>query len=87
MVSGQSSFYEASDWALAYSLMDDLSAYKGAERRSAQMLQTIYTTFERLLIAEGDRRRARMELERNDSDKPEDEKVAIMERYRRAAVD
>ncbi|WP_206055042.1 hypothetical protein [Nocardia sp. CS682] len=86
--SGQSEFYEASDWALAYSLMDDLSAYKSADRRSAQMLQTIYSTFERLLIAEGDRRRARMELERGEPDVSErDEKIAIMDRYRRAGTD
>ncbi|WP_378734947.1 hypothetical protein [Nocardia brasiliensis] len=86
--SGQSTYYEASDWAFAYSLMDDLSAYKSTSKRSAQMLQTIYSAFERLLITEGDRRRARLELERDTSDNEEaSAQIAIMERYRKAAAD
>ncbi|MFI2673889.1 hypothetical protein ACH5AU_30775 [Streptomyces albidoflavus] len=60
--SGQSAFYQQSDWALAYSLCEDLSYYKKAGKRSGQMLQTIYSAFERLLVAEGDRRRVRVEL-------------------------
>lgn len=87
-LSGQSAFYEASDWAFAYSLMDDLSEYKATSRRSAQMLQTIYSAFERLLVTEGDRRRARLELEIDNSDSDEiSAQVAIMERYRKAATD
>jgi hypothetical protein len=69
--SGQSDFYEQSDWAFAYSLCEDLSLYKkpsvnrdGEEyfKRSGQMLQTIYSAMERLLVTEGDRRRVRIEL-------------------------
>lgn len=61
--SGQADYYQDSDWALAYSLCEDLSVYKsGGARRSGQMLQTIYSAFERLLVAEGDRRRVRIEL-------------------------
>ncbi|MBZ5869598.1 phage terminase small subunit, partial [Escherichia coli] len=37
-VSGQSAFYEPSDWAVLFSLMDDLSAYKRKAVRSGQML-------------------------------------------------
>ncbi|WP_201790394.1 hypothetical protein [Prescottella equi] len=83
--SGQAQFYEPSDWAFAFSLMDDLSYYKSAERRSGQMLQSIYSAFERLLVTEGDRRRARVELERADSAPVDDENVAIMDDYRRMA--
>ncbi|MEU5403725.1 hypothetical protein ABZ348_31040 [Streptomyces sp. NPDC005963] len=60
--SGQADFYQNSDWALAYSLCEDLSHYKKSGKRSGQMLQTIYSAFERLLVAEGDRRRVRIEL-------------------------
>ena len=60
--SGQADFYQNSDWALAYSLCEDLSHYKQSTKRSGQMLQTIYAAFERLLVAEGDRRRVRIEL-------------------------
>ncbi|TCC19954.1 hypothetical protein [Kribbella sindirgiensis] len=60
--SGQVDFYQNSDWAMLYSLCDDLSHYKKSGKRSGQMLQTIYSAFERLLITEGDRRRVRIEL-------------------------
>ncbi|AFV51325.1 hypothetical protein FDG66_gp05 [Streptomyces phage phiCAM] len=66
--SGQQDYYQSSDWALAYSLCEDLSYYKKSGKRSGQMLQTIYSAFERLLVAEGDRRRVRIELH-----EPEDE--------------
>lgn len=70
--SGQTDFYQQSDVAFAYSLCEDLSMYKspsidrnGEEyhKRSGQMLQTIYSAMERLLVTEGDRRRVRVELE------------------------
>lgn len=60
--SGQADFYQDSDWAFAYSLMDDLSYYKSSGKRSGQMLQSIYSAMERLLLTEADRRRARIEL-------------------------
>lgn len=69
--SGQSDYYQDSDWAFAYSLCDDLTFYKNPltdrngelyHKRSGQMLQTIYSAMERLLVTEGDRRRVRIEL-------------------------
>lgn len=60
--SGQADFFQNSDWAFAYSLMDDLSHYKKSGKRSGQMLQSILSAMERLLITEADRRRARVEL-------------------------
>jgi len=66
--SGQTDFYQQSDIALLFSLCEDLSYYKQAGKRSGQMLQTIYSALERLLVTEGDRRRAGIEL-----NQPEDE--------------
>ena len=60
--SGQSDFYEQSDWAVAFSLCDDLSQYKASGRRSSQMAQVIYSTMSNLLVTEADRRRVRIEL-------------------------
>lgn len=60
--SGQSDFYEQSDWAVAYSLCEDLSLYKASGRRSSQMAQVIYSTMSNLLVTEADRRRVRIEL-------------------------
>lgn len=75
--SGQSDFYQQSDWAFAYSLCDDLSYYKnplktrdGIEyhKRSPEMAKAIYSAMERLLVTEGDRRRVRIELSEPDND-------------------
>ena len=80
--SGQSDFYQNSDWAVAWSLCDDLSNFKKAGRPSAQMAAVIYSTLSNLLVTEGDRRRARIEL----TDAMEDIKpasVAAMDKYRK----
>lgn len=62
-ISGQASFYQQSDIAMLRSLCDDLSYVKRqGNRRSGQMLQTIYSTLTGLMVTEGDRRRLRIEL-------------------------
>ncbi|MGW6404511.1 phage terminase small subunit [Streptomyces sp. NPDC055134] len=73
--SGQADFYQASDWARAYSLCENLSYYKKSGKRSGQMLQTIYSAFERLLVAQGDRRRVRIELHEPE---PEEQSAAVL---------
>jgi len=60
--SGQADFFQNSDWAFAFSLMDDLSEYKKSEKRSSMMLASVMQGLERLLVTEADRRRARIEL-------------------------
>lgn len=81
LTSGQADFYQDSDWAFAFSLMDDLSLYKQSTRRSAQMLQVINSSMERLLVTEGDRRRVRIELSAPVPDEDE-ATVAVMADYR-----
>lgn len=73
--SGQADFYQNSDWAFAYSLCEDISYYKKSGKRSGQMLQTIYSAFERLLVTEGDRRRVRIELHEPE---PEQDEAAVL---------
>lgn len=81
--SGQSRFYEPSDWAVAYSLMDDLSYYKSSSKRSGQMLATIMSAMSSLLVTEGDRRRVQIELARPSAeDSEESTKVAVMDKWR-----
>lgn len=82
--SGQSKFYEPSDWALAYSLMDDLTYYKNASKRSGQMLASIYAQMSSLLISEGDRRRVGIELARKSSEELESAGVLEMNKWREA---
>ncbi len=71
MTSGQAEFFQNSDWAMAFSLCDDLSHYKkpyvnrdGIEihKRSPEMLKAILGGLERLAITEVDRRKVRIEL-------------------------
>lgn len=81
--SGQSAYYQNSDWAMAYSLCDDLSYYKNGYKRSGQMLQVIYTTFASLLVTEGDRRRLRIELEEPEEGQ-EEASVTAINKYQKA---
>lgn len=71
--SGQAQFYEDSDWSYAAEVVcTALDAYH--QRPSAAMLASLTQAMGPLLITEGDRRRARLELERsgNQQDKVPD---------------
>lgn len=61
-VSGQAVYYEDSDWATAELLMVAIDTF--VERPTAGMLTAIDGFCASLLITEGDRRRARLELKR-----------------------
>jgi hypothetical protein len=52
-------------------------------RPNGQILATIYSTLSNLLIAEGDRRRVRLELQAPPSNEP-GASVAVMDHYRAA---
>jgi hypothetical protein len=81
--SGQSRFYEPSDWMTAVVWAEILSQQLKAEKMSAMMLTAWDAASARLLVTEGDRRRMRLELEKP---KPVDEDqaagVASMESWR-----
>lgn len=62
-LSGQADYYQQSDWAYAWSLCDDLSYYKERGNRSGQMLASLLSGLDRLLLTEAERRRARIELQ------------------------
>lgn len=97
--SGQSVFYEPSDWAtavlVAESMSRDLSEQvvgvtekgdilkakiplKGASLAAYLKAMTV------LLVTEGDRRRARLELERQRDAEQSDPAVALLDEYRRS---
>lgn len=80
--SGQADFFQQSDWAFAYSLMEDLSYYKKGVKRSGQMLATIMSALERLLVTEADRRRARVELTKPDAGEPDKATVTVIQGYK-----
>jgi len=82
--SGQSAFYEPSDWAHAVLCAELMSRLLHGERISAQLVTAIDSLSARLLVTEGDRRRARVELERRKiSDVDEEASVASLEGWRR----
>ena len=85
--SGQSAFYEASDWALAVYLAEAMDRNLKSGRFSAQLLQTVLSGMTDLLTTEGARRRARLELERKNGgeDPREAARVTLMDSYRKAA--
>jgi len=75
--SGQADFFQNSDWAMAYAIMDDLSLYKKSGRRSSQMAQVIYASLGRLLVTEADRRAIRIELHEPETGEDEASVTAI----------
>jgi hypothetical protein len=82
--SGQADWYQSSDWAVAYSICDDVSYYKRSSKRSGQMLASIYSAMSSLLLTEGDRRRVRIELEREPEIEDRSAGVVAIAEYRKA---
>lgn len=81
--SGQAQFYEPSDWAHAALVTEGMSRMLYADRLSAQMFTAIDSASVRLMVTEGDRRRARVELQRSViRDEDEDAGVASMAEWR-----
>ncbi|MFE3202246.1 hypothetical protein [Embleya sp. NPDC059237] len=62
--SGQSVFYQPSDWQTARYVAEAMSTNLSAGRFSAQLFAAISAAMSSLLVTEGDRRRARVELAR-----------------------
>lgn len=98
--SGQSRFYEPSDWATAYLIAESISRdlnpqVVGITERGDAVFESIplkgaslsayLKAFGNLLTTEGDRRRASVELQRGEVvDADEDASVTAMDAYRAA---
>lgn len=74
--SAQSKYYEPSDWQYARLTLHFVNKLVRSKTPSAMMLATANTMLTSLLMTEGDRRRVRMEIERQQA--PADEKVATV---------
>lgn len=91
--SGISDFYQQTDWAYAYVVLSELSAYRTpgfnketgedypTHRPSGNMFAAIMSAMTSLGLAEGDRRRMRIELENPPTDQAVVAVVAI-DKYR-----
>lgn len=84
--SGQSRFFEPSDWAAARYVAQVMTENLEAGRFSASLFSSVWSAMTDLLTTEGARRRARIEIERVAEEQEDDEKVAVMERYRELAA-
>jgi len=62
--SGQSKYYEDSDWQLARMALYFANKLLNDEKPSSMMLQQVNSMLSDLLVAEGQRRRVRLEIER-----------------------
>ncbi len=103
--SGQSKFYEPSDWAMAYVVAESISrdlkpqVVAVPEKTGEPVFETVpmkgaslsayLKAMTALMVSEGDRRRAGLELERPDpsagDDEQDSDKVVAMENYRKSA--
>lgn len=81
--SGQAAFYEPSDWAVARYAADLMSKVLLSERGpNGQLVAALNSVMSSLLTTEGDRRRARMELERKKPSGPQLASVSPLDSYR-----
>lgn len=82
--SGQARFYERSDWAFAMLIFDQLNEYVLSERKNGQILSSLLSSLTSLLLTEGDRRRAGIELSRaSDGSSGDDAQVTMMREWQR----
>jgi hypothetical protein len=83
--SGQSKFYEPSDWQTARYVAEAMSRnLEAGTRFSAELFRAVMAAMTELLTTEGARRRVRIELERG-AEQVEPPAIAIMAEYKRDA--
>lgn len=81
--SGQSQFFEPSDWQAAQIIAGELSIYLRSKKRSAMMFSHLWSAMTELLTTEGARRRLKIELEREAPDEGgEDAEVTKLDDFR-----
>lgn len=81
--SGQSAFYEPSDWAAAVLATVVMTKMLRAPRLSGPALHVVWTMMESLLTTETSRRRARLHVQRL-TEKPQSDGPTALDEYRRA---
>lgn len=72
-VSGQSIFYEPSDWAMLKFWLMELNDYMDMVKKSPSRLDVIASNLSGFLLTEGDRRRMKMEIDRSGSAEEEEQ--------------
>lgn len=81
-LSGQSQFFEASDWATAVLAAEATSRLLTSDKLSAMLMAAIDGMWQRLLMTEADRRRLGVELEKPKEDTAAAAAVSDLDAYR-----
>lgn len=81
--SGQSAFYETTDWWMLYLACDQVTYLYEQGRRSPEYLKGIITMLGSLMFTEADRRKVHVELI-DPSDDAEEATIAVMNDYKNA---
>jgi hypothetical protein len=81
--SGQSAFFEPSDWQTARLAAEATSRLLLADKLSAMLMAAIDGMWQRLLMTEGDRRRLGIELEKPRADEDAEAAVSVLDDFRR----
>jgi hypothetical protein len=83
--SGQSEYFEPSDWAAALYVAEAMTQNLNASRFSAQLFGVVWSAMDDLLTTEQARRRARIEVQRELGDvQPERPGITAIAEYRKA---
>lgn len=80
--SGQSRFYEPSDWATAVYVAEVMSKNLKAEKFSAMLFASVMSAMDALLTTEGARRRVRIEITREPDEQEGPSGVTAIDDYR-----
>jgi len=82
--SGQSQFFEPSDWQAARYVAEVMSKNLAAGRFSAMLFSAVWSAMTELLSTEASRRRVRMEIEREAGEATPPAGVTALDEYRRS---
>jgi hypothetical protein len=80
--SGQSQFFEPSDWQAARYVAEFMTRHLKGNRPSAQLFAAIWAAMTDLLTTEGARRRVRLEIERDSGEEKPPAGVTALADYR-----
>lgn len=80
--SGQSLYYEPSDWVAAAYVCEAMSRSLKAQRFSGQLFASVMSALTELLVTEGARRRARLEVERLQASEERAPGAVALDEYR-----
>lgn len=80
--SGQSKYYEPSDWALAVYAAEAMSRSLEGDRFSSDLFRQVFSVAESLLTTEWARRRARIEVDRSEDGEDDESRRPVVD-YRK----